>query len=147
MTRLRVGRGRWACRPLMVALLLLVPVGVLANDEPLHRVQSGVELPQLLPIATKGVNPFDPIALNNKAVEQMEKRDYRAALILLDRAVRLAPHHFEIRKNYQQLKRWLQAGGGADSGLGASTSSGAARSAPAATSDKVLPPEPPAPWR
>ncbi len=147
MTKLRFGGRGVAQRSLMMFVLMFVSGLSQADEAPLQLAGSGMGSPQLLPIATKGVNPFDPIALNNKAVEQMERRDYRAALVLLDRAVRLAPQHVDIKRNYQRLKRWLQSNGEADVMSRGTTNSGSTPSQSAPAPGGVLPPEPPPPWQ
>ncbi len=141
MTRLRAGRRGRVGLSRLITVLLLLSGPLQANDGPLHQVEIRSDVPQLLPIATKGVNPFDPVGLNNKAVEQMARGDYRAALVLLDRAAHLAPHHPEIKRNYRQLKRWLEDGRGTE------TKFGTTPSPPAPAVDQRLPPEPPAPWK
>lgn len=53
------------------------------------------------------VNPFDPIALNNLAIAEASRGRYQEALMLLQRAVKLAPARPDIAANLQSLQRWL----------------------------------------
>jgi hypothetical protein len=53
------------------------------------------------------VNPFDPIALNNLAVAEAARGRYQQALMLLQRAVKLAPARPDIAANFNSLQRWL----------------------------------------
>jgi tetratricopeptide (TPR) repeat protein len=53
------------------------------------------------------VNPFDPVALNNLAISEAAKGRYQQALMLLQRAVKLAPARPDIAANLQSLQRWL----------------------------------------
>ncbi|MEN9843637.1 MAG: hypothetical protein RLZZ612_1466 [Pseudomonadota bacterium] len=53
------------------------------------------------------VNPFDPVALNNLAIAEAAKGRYQQALMLLQRAVKLAPARPDIAANLQSLQRWL----------------------------------------
>lgn len=53
------------------------------------------------------LNPFDPIALNNLAVAEVSKGNYSQALVLLQRAARLAPARPDIALNVSNLERWM----------------------------------------
>lgn len=66
----------------------------------------------------QGVNPFDPIALNNMAVAEAANGRYQQALSLLQRAVKLAPARADIAANLANIRQWLaQAEGQAALGL------------------------------
>lgn len=58
--------------------------------------------------ATPAVNPFDPIALNNLAVAEVNLGRYQQALTLLQRAARLAPARADIALNLSNLERWME---------------------------------------
>jgi tetratricopeptide (TPR) repeat protein len=53
------------------------------------------------------VNPFDPVALNNLAISEAARGRYQQALMLLQRAVKLAPARPDIAANLHSLQRWL----------------------------------------
>lgn len=140
-------RGELFCRSLLL-VLAMAQGEVQANEDSIQLAQElTTASPRLAPISSKGVNPFDPIALNNKAIERLEQNDYRGALILLDRALRLAPNNRQIKNNYSRLKQWLATNGQPEPEKRgpSSTSSGVSNSIPA--SRQTLPPEPPAPWQ
>ena len=146
MIRSRI-RGKLFCRSLLLVLAMVLGEARASEDSIQLAQESTTISPRLAPISSKGVNPFDPIALNNKAIERLEQNDYRGALILLDRALRLSPNNKQIKNNYLRLKQWLATSGQFEpekrglSGAAASVS----KSAPA--SNQTLPPEPPAPWQ
>ncbi len=141
-------RRRWSKGRVLIWAAPLVLVSALArgteNPPPVMELAqaplSSSPSPQLSPIATRGVNPFDPIALNNKAVEYMERDDYEGALALLDRARRLAPDNVEIRRNYLRLKAWLER-------YGVPRAPARKREQESGTEQGRLPPEPPPPWQ
>ena len=56
-----------------------------------------------------GINPFDPVALNNLAAAKVEWGDFHSALELLKRAARLAPQDTEIAANLSRLRGWLNS--------------------------------------
>lgn len=60
-----------------------------------------------LGIEGEGLNPFDVIALNNRAVSRVESDDHQMALVLLERAARIAPYNLDVQANYDRLKQWL----------------------------------------
>lgn len=49
---------------------------------------------------------YNPAALNERAVQDIRDGDTATALILLERAVLLAPHEAGIRRNLEMLKAW-----------------------------------------
>lgn len=53
------------------------------------------------------LNPFDPVALNNLAVNYAAQGDYQNAIALLERALRLAPNRSDIVNNLANLKAWM----------------------------------------
>lgn len=53
------------------------------------------------------VNPFDPVALNNLAVNYAAQGDYQNALSLLERALRIAPNRSDIMNNHANLRAWM----------------------------------------
>ncbi len=53
------------------------------------------------------INPFDVVALNNKAVVKARQGQYHIALRLLERASHLAPQRLDISHNLRILKEWL----------------------------------------
>lgn len=53
------------------------------------------------------LNPFDPVALNNLAVNYAAQGDYQNAIALLERAQRLAPNRPDIVNNLANLKAWM----------------------------------------
>ena len=53
------------------------------------------------------LNPFDPVALNNLAVNYAAQGDYQNAVALLERAQRLAPNRPDIVNNLANLKAWM----------------------------------------
>ena len=53
------------------------------------------------------LNPFDPVALNNLAVNAAAQGDYPNAVMLLERALRLAPNRPDIVNNLANLKAWM----------------------------------------
>jgi len=53
------------------------------------------------------LNPFDPVALNNLAVNYAATGDYQNAVALLERAQRLAPNRPDIVNNLANLKAWM----------------------------------------
>ena len=53
------------------------------------------------------LNPFDPVALNNLAVNYAAQGDYQNAVALLERAQRLAPNRTDIVNNLANLKAWM----------------------------------------
>jgi tetratricopeptide (TPR) repeat protein len=53
------------------------------------------------------LNPFDPVALNNLAVNYAATGDYLNAVALLERAQRLAPNRVDIINNLANLKAWM----------------------------------------
>lgn len=53
------------------------------------------------------LNPFDPVALNNLAVNYAATGDYQNAVSLLERAQRLAPNRADIVNNLANLKAWM----------------------------------------
>lgn len=53
------------------------------------------------------VNPFDPVALNNLAVNYAAQGDYQNALSLLERAMRIAPNRSDIVNNHANLRAWM----------------------------------------
>lgn len=53
------------------------------------------------------LNPFDPVALNNLAVNYAAQGDYQNAVTLLERAQRLAPNRADIVNNLANLKAWM----------------------------------------
>ena len=53
------------------------------------------------------LNPFDPVALNNLAVNYAAQGDYQNAIALLERALRLAPNRPDIVNNLANLKAWM----------------------------------------
>lgn len=53
------------------------------------------------------LNPFDPVALNNLAVNYAAQGDYQNAVALLERAQRLAPNRSDIVNNLANLKAWM----------------------------------------
>ena len=89
-----------------------------------------------MPLDAAGSNPFDAVTLNNMAVKRADKGDYSVAIMLLERASRLAPDRKDISDNLAELKVWTrdnQAGAVHDNGLGEPP---ALWSAKAASSDK-----------
>jgi tetratricopeptide (TPR) repeat protein len=52
-------------------------------------------------------NPFDPVALNNLAVNYAASGDYQNAVALLERAQRIAPNRVDIVNNLANLKAWM----------------------------------------
>lgn len=52
-------------------------------------------------------NPFDPVALNNLAVNYAASGDYQNAVALLERAQRIAPNRIDIVNNLANLKAWM----------------------------------------
>jgi tetratricopeptide (TPR) repeat protein len=52
-------------------------------------------------------NPFDPVALNNLAVNYAASGDYQNAVALLERAQRIAPNRVDIVSNLANLKAWM----------------------------------------
>lgn len=61
--------------------------------------------------AAVNVNPFDAVALNNLAVAKTAQGDYQTALVLLERASRLAPARQDISGNLARLRSWLDGKG------------------------------------
>lgn len=53
------------------------------------------------------LNPFDPVALNNLAVNYAATGDYQNAVALLERAQRIAPNRVDIVNNLANLKAWM----------------------------------------
>ena len=53
------------------------------------------------------LNPFDPVALNNLAVNYAATGDYQNAVALLERAQRIAPNRSDIVNNLANLKAWM----------------------------------------
>lgn len=53
------------------------------------------------------LNPFDPVALNNLAVNYAATGDYQNAIALLERAQRIAPNRVDIVNNLTNLKAWM----------------------------------------
>lgn len=53
------------------------------------------------------VNPFDPVALNNLAVNYASQGDYQNAVALLERAMRIAPNRSDIVNNHANLRAWM----------------------------------------
>ena len=86
------------------------------------------------------MNPFDAVALNNKAVVKARQGQYHVALRLLERASHLAPQRIDISYNLKLLKQWLLKHGFRKNveTVAGNFERGAA---------VVLPPEPPALWR
>lgn len=54
-----------------------------------------------------GLNPYDPVALNNLAVIRANEGNWIEALSLLERAQRFAVDHPVISRNVDELGRWL----------------------------------------
>ena len=146
MTRSRI-RGELFCRSLLL-LFVMAQGEVQASEDSIQLAQElTTTSPRLAPISSNGVNPFDPVALNNKAIERLEQNDYRGALILLDRALRLAPNNRQIKNNYSRLKQWLAANGQPEPEKHSLSSAGVGELNSAPASKKTLPPEPPPPWQ
>ena len=61
--------------------------------------------------AAVNVNPFDAVALNNLAVARAAQGNYQTALMLLERAARLAPDRKDIADNLARFRSWLEGGG------------------------------------
>ena len=55
-----------------------------------------------------GVNPFDPVALNNLAAAKAANGDWVAAADLLARAHQLAPDSQTIANNNQLINNWIK---------------------------------------
>lgn len=60
--------------------------------------------------AASQANPFDPVALNNQAVALAAKGDLNSAMVLLKRAVRLAPGRKDIAANLEAVRSQLEQG-------------------------------------
>ncbi len=86
------------------------------------------------------MNPFDAVALNNKAVVKARQGQYHVALRLLERASHLAPQRIDISHNLKLLKQWLLKHGFRDN---VETVAGNFEGKGAV----VLPSEPPALWK
>lgn len=82
---------------------------------------------------------YNPIALNERAMQDIREGDMATALILLERAVLLAPHEAGIRRNLDMLKAWRD--GKMPSGSDAMTSAPTAASR-VPDSGTTLPPFP-----
>jgi hypothetical protein len=80
---------------------------------------------------------YDPVALNESAMERVRQGDLSTALILLERASRLAPHDPRIARNLRELQAYR-------------TGTPAPAEAPATGArpgpGPVIPAEPPAIW-
>lgn len=90
---------------------------------------------------------YNPVALNESAVERIRDGDLGTARILLERAARLAPHNERILRNLRELKAQMDGVALADpakeSGLSVKAD---AERAQGKTGNSVLP-EPPAIWK
>jgi hypothetical protein len=54
-------------------------------------------------------DPYNPVVLNEFALQKIKERDISTASILLERAALLAPHNVRIQQNLHALRAW-QAG-------------------------------------
>jgi hypothetical protein len=90
------------------------------------------------------VEHYDLAALNDQALESLERGDVMTACILLHRAVRLAPYDARTADNVRVLEAHLAGVPPPASTPAVSPAAPAKASAPAAA--PVVPPAPPAPW-
>lgn len=77
---------------LLTSLLLLVVAAATGAQEPPGRLDH-----------------YDPVSLNEMAMKKVREGDTGTAMLLLQRAVLLAPHESAIRRNLEMLQAW-QAG-------------------------------------
>jgi hypothetical protein len=82
---------------------------------------------------------YDPVSLNEMAMQKVREGDTGTAVLLLERAVLLAPHEGAIRRNLDLLKAWRD---GKPLPEDASVAPAAANTSPADTGDAQLPPFP-----
>lgn len=54
-------------------------------------------------------DPYNPVVLNEFAMQKIREKDFNGAAILLERATLLAPHDARIAHNLRMLRAW-QAG-------------------------------------
>lgn len=102
-------------RLLLLAVLLLCGAAVSAGDFQ-HQGQdylAGGETGKAAEsfAAAVNINPFDAVALNNLAVVKAAQGDYQTALMLLERANRLAPGRQDIAGNLAKFRSWLEGYG------------------------------------
>lgn len=99
------------------------------------------------PVSAQGLPDFDhtnPVLLNERAVAKAREGDLTSAWILLERAVRLAPHDERIMRNLQELKAYRA--GKVLGPIGQNAVPDPELQPPSAAEDKPVPPQPPAPW-
>lgn len=85
---------------------------------------------------------YDPVRLNEFALQKIREGDSDTATILLERAVMLAPHDARIRQNLETLSAW-RSGGPTPSALAEASVTPALRQAPqSAATEEGLPPFP-----
>lgn len=82
---------------------------------------------------------YDPVSLNEMAMKKVREGDTGTAVLLLERAVLLAPHETAIRRNLDMLKAWRD---GKPLPEDAPAAPAAATAASAGTGEARLPPFP-----
>lgn len=82
---------------------------------------------------------YDPASLNELALKKVKEGDTGTALLLLERAILLAPHETAIRRNLEMLQAWKE---GTPLPPDTPVAPAAANASPDEAADASLPPFP-----
>lgn len=112
-------------RTFFVVLLALVSTALPAKEEPekiSHQISEEKIIVQAKSLMKQGLyddaihlysmllvrNPFNAVAANNLALAYAAVGNYRAALELLEKAVKLAPKRQDINANLTRVRLWME---------------------------------------